>query len=216
MVSKKKLLNNCRLYLILDAGVCPYDRLFVVLKEAVCSGVDIVQLRDKVGSAKDILFFGRKALSWLKGRVPFIINDRIDIARVIGASGVHLGQDDVPLVEARRMLGPRAMIGISCQSLAHVRQACKQGADYAGFGSVYKTLTKPERSPMDLSGLGRVVQYAGSRAFPFFAIGGITRGNLDQVKNQGVCRVAVCRDILLAGDTRRSVGEFRAALIAKN
>lgn len=215
MVSKKKLLSNCKLYLILDAGVCPYDRLFIVLKEAALWGVDIVQLRDKVGSAKNVINFSKRAISWLKGRIPFIVNDRIDIARLSGASGVHLGQDDLSVAEARRILGARAMIGVSCQSVLHLRRACFERADYVGFGSVFTTLTKPGRLPMDQGLLARAVKYAGEKELPLFAIGGISRHNLGQVRTQGVRRVAVCRDILLSGDIRRSVGEFCAALNGK-
>ncbi len=215
MVSKRKCLSGCNLYLILDAGVCSYDRLFEVLKAATLSGVDIVQLRDKVGFVKETLRFSKKSIAWLKGRIPFIVNDRVDIARISGACGVHLGQDDIPLAEARRLLGARAIIGVSCQNLTHVRRALRDGADYVGFGSVYRTLTKPGRSPMDQGELKKAVQFSEREGLPFFAIGGITRGNLGQVKDNDVRRVAVCRDILLAGDIRRSVGEFCAALNVK-
>ncbi|MBF0388148.1 MAG: thiamine phosphate synthase [Candidatus Omnitrophica bacterium] len=214
MVSKKKLLQGCRLYLILDASVCNYDRLFGILKSAVLSGVDIVQLRDKVGSAKDIGWFCQKALSLLKGRIPFIVNDRVDIALLSGACGVHLGQDDISPVAARRILGPRAIIGVSCQNMAHLRRAYREGADYVGFGSVFQTLTKPGREPMPPGLLVKSAFYADQKKLPLFAIGGITRDNLAEVKSRGVRRVAVCRDILLAEDIRRTVGGFCAALKA--
>ncbi|MBF0593796.1 MAG: thiamine phosphate synthase [Candidatus Omnitrophica bacterium] len=215
MVSKKELLSGCKLYLILDAGVCPYDRLLEVLKEAALSGVDIVQLRDKVGSAKDMLDFSRKAITWLRGRIPFIVNDRIDVAKISGASGVHLGQDDLPLGEARKILGPQAIIGTSCQNLVHLRQAFDDRADYVGFGSVYKTQTKPERAPMDLDMLVKAAHYADVKEFPLFAIGGITRDNLEQVTIKGIRRIAVCREILLAKDVPYSVGEIRRLLKPK-
>ncbi|MEI6438194.1 MAG: thiamine phosphate synthase [Candidatus Omnitrophota bacterium] len=215
MVSKRKLLSGCKLYLILDAGVCSYDRLFEVLKAASQSGVDIVQLRDKVGFVKDILRLSKQSVSWLKGRVPFIVNDRVDIAKASGASGVHLGQDDFPVDEARRILGPRAIIGVSCQNAAHIRRALRERADYIGFGSVFKTLTKPERLPMDHTKLREAVRIAEGNGLPLFAIGGISSSNVGQVRDQDVRRVAVCRDIMLAEDTRRSVGELRAALNIK-
>jgi thiamine-phosphate pyrophosphorylase len=197
------------LYLILDAGVVGYDELFVKMKIAVHSGVDIVQLRDKLGTSREALKFAQRALAWLGKRALFIVNDRIDIARISGADGVHLGQDDLPVREARRMLGPRAIIGKSCQTLLHVRAACREGADYIGFGSVFKTLTKPGRKPMDLARLRAAAQVS---RVPLFAIGGITRQNVKRVISCGVARVAVCREFLLAEDIAFSVGEMEKAL----
>lgn len=211
MILRKKRWGSCRLYLILDAQVCSYDKLFEVLKSASLSGVDIVQLRDKLGTARDILRFTERALAWLKGRVPFIVNDRVDLALLSGASGVHLGQEDISVPEARRVLGHRRIIGVSCQTLGHVRRAGREGADYIGFGSVFKTLTKPERSPMDLKLLRRVRKEA---RVPVFAIGGITRDNLPLVRASGIGRIAVCRDILLADDVALSVGYLKTMLTA--
>jgi thiamine-phosphate pyrophosphorylase len=209
MNSRRKSLADCRLYLILDAGVVGYDELFVKMKMAVHSGVDIVQLRDKLGTSKETLQFCKRALGWLQGRIPFIVNDRVDIACVSGADGVHLGQDDIPVGQARKMLGTRKIIGKSCQTIAHVNAAVGEDVDYIGFGSVFKTLTKPERRPMDLLKLRAVAKRS---AVPLFAIGGITRGNVGEVMACGISRVAVCREILLAKDIAFSVGEMKKAL----
>jgi thiamine-phosphate pyrophosphorylase len=179
------------------------------MKMAVHSGVDIVKLRDKLGTSREALKFVHRALTWLRGRVPFIVNDRVDIARISGADGVHLGQDDIPVKEARKLLGPGRIIGKSCQSLVHLQEACREGADYLGFGSVFKTLTKPERKPLDLARLRKAVE---TSRLPLFAIGGITSENLGQVMACGVSRVAVCREVLLAKDIAFSVGEIKRAL----
>jgi thiamine-phosphate pyrophosphorylase len=186
-----------------------YDELFVKMKIAVHSGVDIVQLRDKLGTSREALKFSQRALAWLRGRVPFIVNDRIDIAQLSGADGVHLGQDDIPVPQARQLLGPGKIIGRSCQTLAHVRAAHREGADYIGFGSVFKTLTKPERRPMALARLRLAAKVS---RLPLFAIGGITRENAGHIRACGVSRVAVCRDILLAKDIAFSVEEMKRAL----
>ena len=214
MVSKKKRLSGCRLYLILDAGVVPYPHLFDLLKVSVHHGVDIVQLRDKLGTVRDALTFSRKAMAWLKGRIPFIVNDRVDVALLSGADGVHLGQDDIPVIEARRMLGARAIIGRSCQTMGHLKSAVAEGADYAGFGSVFKTLTKPERIPMNVRLLTRAARFSGGDNFPVFMIGGIARDNAGDVLKCGARRVAVCRDILLGKDAGRSVDDWRRMLFA--
>ena len=150
MRSNKKLLAAAKVYLILDAEVLNYDALLQVLKDSVRGSIDIVQLRDKFGSAKDILDFCHKALKITKHKIPFIVNDRADIAILSDADGLHVGQEDLDLLEARKLMGKRKIIGVSCQNLQHARQAEREGADYLGFGSIFHTKTKPGRQPMDL------------------------------------------------------------------
>ncbi|MBF0123570.1 MAG: thiamine phosphate synthase [Candidatus Omnitrophica bacterium] len=209
MISKKKRLSGSRLYLILDIGVCDYRRSWEILKAAVRGGVDIVQLRDKHGVPRETLKFAQRIQAYLKDRIPFIVNDRVDIAFLSGASGVHVGQDDLSVMEARKILGSKKIIGTSCQTLAHIRRAEEDGADYIGFGSVFKTFTKPDRSPMDEALLRKAAQ---ATRIPRFAIGGITGKNVARVKTCGHMRVAVCRDIMLSDDVALSVGELKKLL----
>ncbi len=209
MPSNKKQLAGAKLYLILDAQVLSHQRLFLVLKAAVRSGVGIVQLRDKNGSAKEILSFCRRALKVTAGKSLFIVNDRVDLALLSGADGVHLGQVDIACRDARKLMGHKAIIGVSCQSLIQARQAQAEGADYIGFGSVFKTKTKPERSPMDLKVLRRVIKEVD---VPVYPIGGISRSNIDVLTGMGIHRAAVCRDILLAKDPGQVVKELTKML----
>jgi len=202
-------LNDAKLYLILDRQVSSYERLFEIAQKAILAGVDIIQLRDKSGTAKEILNFSKRILKLTKGRVPYIINDRIDLAITSGASGVHLGQDDVPVKLARRMMGPSALIGVSCQTLTQAQVAVKEGANYIGFGSVFKTLTKPDRHPMDIKLLKRIVK---NISIPVFAIGGIDLKNVTQLNGIGVQRIAVCRAICKARNLERAVKNFKAAI----
>jgi len=202
-------LNDAKLYLILDRQVNSYERLFEIVRQAIRAGVDIIQLRDKSGSAKEILSFSKRILKLTKGRVPYIINDRIDLAITSGACGVHLGQDDIPVKLARRMMGPNALIGVSCQTLMHARRAVEEGADYIGFGSVFKTLTKPDRHPMDIKLLKRIIK---SIPIPVFAIGGINLKNTPQLNGIGVKRIAVCRAICKMKNVERAVKDFKAAI----
>jgi len=195
---KKRWLENCKLYLILDAQVNSYEQLFEIAKKSIKSGVDIVQLRDKFGTAKNILAFTKRLVRLSKGRVPVIVNDRVDILNVSGASGVHLGQDDLSIDAARSLVGKMPIVGISCQTLKQAKKAEEQGADYIGFGSVFKTLTKPERDPMDLRLLEKVAKNIN---IPVFAIGGITLGNIKHLRSIGVRRIAVCRAICEEKDT---------------
>ena len=117
-----------------------------------------------------------------------------------------MGQEDISYTEARKIMGRKAIIGVSCQTLAHARKAQNDGADYIGFGSVFKTHTKPERNPMDLRLLRRVLS---TIEIPVFPIGGISRRNIGVLTKIGVHRAAVCRDILLARDPGKAVKELK-------
>jgi thiamine-phosphate pyrophosphorylase len=213
MKLRKTHLNACKLYLILDAQVCDYERLWAVLQSGVNNGVDIVQLRDKLGTVQKACTFIARAKRYLKGRVPFIVNDRADLARITGATGIHVGQEDLSVEDARKIGGRSLLVGKSCQTLAHVRAAYREGADYVGFGSVYKTQTKPDRSPMDLDVLRKAALYAAGVKRPLFAIGGITQENIACVRACGVTRIAVCREILLAQDPARASRDLKTLLI---
>lgn len=199
-------LEKARLYLVLDRAVADYPRLFKILRESYSSGVDVIQLRDKTGSSREILAFACQAVGFLRHRIPFIVNDRLDLALASGADGVHLGQDDMPVAMARRIVGSRLIIGASCQTMAQAVAAQKAGADYIGFGSVFKTLTKPDRQPMDLDLLKRV---NGKIKVPVFAIGGIDQGNIAVVLNHGARRVAVTRAICLAPHPSVAGAQFK-------
>ena len=209
MASRRKLLGKAKLYLILDRQVNTYDELFEIAKKSISAGADMIQLRDKLGSAKDILEFSRRISKLTKGRILFIVNDRVELALLSGASGVHVGQEDIPLKWARQILGPKAIIGVSCQTLAHAQRAAREGADYIGFGSVFKTLTKPQRSPMDLDSLKKIYN---TIKIPVFAIGGINLKNISQIKAMGVNRAAVCRSVCLAKDIKQATKSFKKIL----
>lgn len=205
------MLKNSRLYLILDTEVCDYPGLFDIARQAVKAGVDIIQLRDKKGLAADILHFSKRLIRLTQGtKTFFILNDRADLASAIGADGVHLGQEDLPLKEARKILGPKALIGVSCQKLEHAREAELQGADYIGFGSVFKTLTKPDRDPMNLNLLQEVVKKI---KIPVFAIGGITLDSTRKLVELGVNRIVVCRAVCQAENIEEIVKEFKGCLL---
>jgi thiamine-phosphate pyrophosphorylase len=205
----KKQLKKAKLYLILDAQVLSYKDLLAKLKPAVRSGVDIVQLRSKNGSAQDILEFCRQAKKIVTGKALFILNDRIDLAILAKVDGVHLGQEDISYLQARQMMRTDALIGVSCQTLQQAKLAEKQGVDYIGFGSVFKTQTKPDRQPMKLQLLKTVVEEI---KVPFFPIGGVSQKNIGSLTSIGVRRVAVCRDILLTNNVEKVVGCLKEIL----
>jgi len=206
---KKRLARDCKLYLILDTQVASYNRLYTIAGAAVDAGVDVLQLRDKTGTARQMIEFSRRILATVRGRVPYIINDRVDVAYAVGADGVHVGQDDVPVSVAREVLGPRAIVGVSCQTADHLAQAIRDGADYVGFGSVFETLTKPERRAMNVALLTKV---ARESTIPLFAIGGITHDRISVVGAHGITRVAVCRAICQVDNVARETKKLKQAL----
>ena len=127
----------------------------------------------------------------------FIVNDRIDLALLVNADGVHLGQEDLPQHEARRLLGNEKLIGRSTHALAQLEAAQQEGADYAGVGPVFATATKADRQP---AGLNWVKEACAAARIPWFAIGGITATTLPRVREAGAQRVAVVSAIMASED----------------
>jgi thiamine-phosphate pyrophosphorylase len=182
------------------------------IAEAASGGVDIVQLREKDLSDRQLLERARQVRRWTReAGVLFFMNDRPDIARLAEADGVHLGQDDLPVSAARRVLGPDALIGVSTHSLPQLRQAVLDGASYVGVGPAFHSATKdfPE-----LAGLDYVRDALAATSLPAFAIGGINATNVDQVVAAGGRRVAVSQAILHAESPRAVAVELRRRLTA--
>lgn len=202
---KKRSLLKSKLYLILDTQVNDAAAILRIVRSSLAAGVDIVQLRDKKGSAKEILALSQKILKITRSRIPFILNDRVDLAIAAGAEGVHVGQDDLPLSLVRKMIGAGKIVGVSCQNLKQAKLAEREGADYIGFGSVFKTKTKPERDSLDLNLLADVVREI---KIPVFAIGGIDLDNARRLQRFGVNRFAVCRAICEAKNVQEATRKF--------
>lgn len=181
-----------------------------LLAAALRGGVDIVQLREKRLDDDAIVAAGRvfRRLCDAHGAL-FIVNDRPDLAAACDADGVHLGQDDLPLAEARRLLGPEALIGLSTHSRDEIEAAA--GADYIGVGPVWKTPTKGGHPPV---GLGLVGLAARIAPVPFFAIGGISAERAREAAAAGAQRIAVVRAIRDAPDPEAAARALRSALEA--
>lgn len=139
----------------------------------------------------------------------FIVNDRPDIARLVGADGVHLGQDDLPVADARRIVGPDTLIGVSTHSVAQVRKAVLDGADYLGVGPTFPSRTKAFDA---FPGLAFVREAAAETSLPAFALGGIGPDNVQDVVAAGLRRVAVSSTIAAADDPEAVARVLRAAL----
>lgn len=190
------------LYVILDRELLINRDLVRVAKELISGGVDLIQYRDKISTLKEII---RNARRLVELGFPLIINDYPEIAKEVDAYGVHLGQDDMALKSARRLL-PGKIIGRSTHNLKEALQAQKDGADYIGIGPVFPTTTKKGAVPIGLEVLKEV---AKSIKIPAFAIGGITLYNIDSVLATGIDSVAVASAILCSDNVRETVKEFK-------
>lgn len=196
-----------RLYVITGEEFHPGRPLLEVMKEALEGGADFIQLRDKKSTKKQILEKA-KALRELTKQynVPFIVNDHIDIAIAVNADGVHLGQDDLPLREARNIIGDKKIIGISTHSLEQARAAERGGADYIGVGPIFPTQTKEDVvEPVTLSYLREVVE---NISIPFVPIGGIKLHNVDEVLDAGAKNVCVVSEVVGSEDVKGTCEAF--------
>lgn len=197
-------LAAARLYLV--CGELTDDRL----DAALLGGVQLVQLRLKGCQPDQIVEVGRRFAAMCSRRdVPLILNDHPELVGASGADGVHLGQDDLGVAEARELLGPERIIGLSTHDLGQIDAAGRLGVDYIGVGPIHATPTKPGRPAV---GAELVTAAAGGTPLPFFAIGGIDAGNVATVVAAGARRVAVVRAIADADDPEWAARELRAAL----
>lgn len=202
-------MKNCKLYAILDKDVLKNRDILEVAKDVFRGGADIIQLRDKISSDSEFLKCAKALRNMTRRyRRMFIINDRVDIARIVGADGIHLGQNDMPIKDARKIVGKK-IIGISTHSLKEARAAKSSGADYIGIGPIFKSKTREKLIPIGLSVLKTVNKNID---IPVFAIGGISLNNINEVKKIGVNRVAVISSVNRAKNVYSSVKKFKEAL----
>jgi thiamine-phosphate pyrophosphorylase len=210
MKLKKKWLKNSHLYIIVDKKNLKNRSIYNVTGQIRDSGVDIVQYRDKESKKENILETAcalRKVL--LKTKTIFIINDYLDIAKIVDTDGIHLGQDDVPVAIARKILGKDKIIGISCHSLKQAKIAQSMGADYISIGPIFFTSTKPEYKA---TGLDLIKKVKKEIRIPFFAIGGISKKNIDKVKSKGAKRVVICKAICQAKNISSTIKNISQVL----
>ena len=195
------------LYIILDPSVSPARPLLEVLTAAAEAGASLFQYRNKTASMKDAYLEAlalRQAAA--KEGVLFIVNDRCDLALAVDADGVHLGQGDLPLELARKVMGPNKLIGISTHNLNQVREATAGKPDYLGFGPIFKPGSKLDHDPV--VGLEGLCAMRGLSPLPVFAIGGIQIDQVGAVMKAGADGVAVISAILKAADIREAVRKF--------
>jgi len=208
-MTKKEILRNIRLYVLISSEIATRS-VKETAKYVIDGGADTIQLREKAISDNDFLTLAREVrdLTAKRGTL-FIINDRVNVARELNADGVHLGQHDMSVLEAKTIIGNEKIIGVSTHNIIQARQALKDGADYIAIGPVYPTGTKDYEPSVGL----KVVQEVSREInVPIFAIGAITLENLDDVVKAGASRVAVCSAIINSKDIYSSTKRFKTKL----
>lgn len=203
------------LYVITDAALRPERSHVDLVRAALAGGARIIQLRDKSSPLSHVVEQGReiRRLACEAGAL-FIVNDRCDVALACGADGVHLGPDDLPLGEARRLLGDERVIGVSVNSIDEANAALATGADYLGVGAIFGSATKLDAGAA--IGLQRLREIKRATALPVVAIGGISRQNIRAVAEAGADAAAVVSAVVCAEDmteaTRALAEEFERGL----
>jgi len=200
------------LYGILDLGYVTASDAPRVLSQMLAGGVDLVQLRAKNRPLDEVAALARQLqpLATAAG-VPFILNDYPHLAAELRLDGVHVGQDDLSVAEARRLLGPGRIVGKSTHSVAQAVAAAAEQPDYIAFGPLFATPTKPDYHPIGTEEIRRVHELV---SLPIYCIGGIKRENLDAVLAAGARRVVIVSGILQAADITAYCREVKMKLLS--
>lgn len=201
------------LHLVTDRSLTLGRSLIDIIRAAVAGGVSVVQLREKSCSTHDFIELARSAAKELRGRVPLIINDRIDVALAVGADGVHIGQSDMPYGMARELLGPQALIGLSVETPEQAKEAESLNVDYLGLSPVFATATKSDIAPpLGLAGVRRIRSESRHR---LVAIGGINHENALDVVSAGADGLAVVSAICSAKDPQEAAQVLSCGIISQ-
>ena len=203
-------LEQCRLYGIIDLAYVSAGDAPLITREMLRGGVEVLQLRAKMQPPAEIEKLGAELhrITAASG-VPLVINDHAEIARDLGAEGVHVGQDDRSVAEARAIAGLDCFVGKSTHSVEQASAAHAEGADYVGFGPLFATPTKPDYVPI---GLQEIRRLHGLVRLPIFCIGGIKLQNLPEVIAAGAQRVVIVSGLLQAPDVAEYARAVRALL----
>ncbi len=208
---KRKIGKLC---VITDTAVQnKYSHIEIALM-AIKGGADVIQFRDKTMSTGGMIETAKKLKKICsKAGVLFIVNDRVDVALVSDADGVHLGKEDIPVKEARKLLGKSKIIGSTAHTLNEAKKAQENGADYLGFGHIFTTSSKQkETPPVGIGELNKVVRII---RIPVFAIGGIGLENISEVVQTGVHGTAVIGSVVKSKNPQKAVNNLRRIIYGK-
>ncbi len=208
-MTKKDLLHRIRLYVLISSSIATKS-VKETSRLVIDGGADAIQLREKTISDSEFISLAGEVhdITTKRGSL-LIINDRVHVAREINADGVHLGQQDMSVLEARDIIGNEKIIGVSTHSVIQAKQAQKDGADYIAIGPIYPTKTKDHEPSV---GIEVIREISGAVNIPFIAIGAITLDNLDEVLKAGASRIAACSAIIGSKDIYSSTRQFKEKL----
>jgi thiamine-phosphate pyrophosphorylase len=205
----RERLKDCTIQVLLTGSLCS-AALDWTIAEAAAGGAHIIQLREKSLADRELVERARNVRRWThQAGLLLIVNDRPDIARLVEADGVHLGQDDLSVKDARRIVGPDLLVGVSTHSIEEVRQAILDGASYLGVGPTFPSATKDFS---DFPGLDFVRQATAETSLPLFVIGGINARTLPAAVEAGARRIAVSSAVCQADEPRQAVAELASLL----
>ena len=208
-MTKKDHLHRMRLYVLISGKIAARS-VNETARLVIDGGADAIQLREKTISDDELISLAGEIRDITAKRgTLLIINDRVRVAREVNADGVHLGQHDMSMTEAREIIGNEKIIGVSTHNITQARQAQEDGADYIAIGPVYPTTTKDYEPSM---GLEVIQEISREMNIPFLAIGAITLENLDEVLKAGASRVAVCSAIIGSDDIALTTRRFKEKL----
>ncbi|MBR5252096.1 MAG: thiamine phosphate synthase [Oscillospiraceae bacterium] len=195
------------LYFITDSTGFGEEEFLCRVEAALKGGVTLVQLREKDKTTREYISLAEKVHTLTqKYNVPLIIDDRIDVAMAVDAEGVHLGQSDMPVDIARRILGDDKIIGATAKTVPQALQACRNGADNLGVGAIYPTTTKVKTVLTSVNTLKEIVRAV---PIPVNAIGGLNRDNMDILENTGIAGVCVVSAIMKADNPQTAAEEIK-------
>lgn len=201
------------LYLVTDRQLMSCDSLTEAVEQAILGGCTMIQLREKELSS---LEFYNQAVAVKqvtdKYHIPLIINDRIDIAMAVQATGVHIGQHDLPAAAVRKVIGENMLLGVSASSIAEAIQAQQDGADYLGVGAMFPTGTKTDADSVSMEELQKI---RAAVSLPINVIGGINKGNAGRFKPMGIDGLAVVSAIIAQSDIKAAAAELKDLFCGK-
>ena len=204
--------TNCRkedllLYAVTDRSWLNGEPLYAQVEKALKGGVTFVQLREKALDEQAFLEEAKEIQKLCaQYHVPFVINDNVEIAAQIDADGVHVGQSDMEAGDVRKRLGPDKIIGVSAQTVEQALKAQEHGADYLGVGAVFPTGSKADATEVSHQTLKEICEAVD---IPVIAIGGITKENVSELKESGICGIAVISAIFAQKDIRKAATELK-------
>ena len=199
--------NDLVLYAVTDRSWLGDSSLYDQVESAIEGGATFIQLREKNLDEADFLSEAKEIQKLCREyKVPFIINDNVEIAAQIDADGVHVGQSDMEAGDVRKRLGPDKIIGVSAQTVEQALKAQEHGADYLGVGAVFPTGSKADATEVSHQTLKEICEAVD---IPVIAIGGITKENVSELKGSGICGIAVISAIFAQKDIRKAAAELK-------